>query len=338
MRKKILLTGASGTVGKQVLKQLIAANKYDITILCRKSALKDKFIKNQLQKINYLIADLKLPENQLKITKKYDVVIHLAAIIPPLADHKPQLANAVNSNGTKYLVNQISKSSPDAFFMYSSSISIYGDRIANPLITTLDPIKISEGDHYAETKVAAENILMNSNLDWTIFRLSAIMGVKNHKMSPLMFHMPLNTSIEICTPSDTARAFVNGIDKKEELKNKIFNLGGGQKCRTTYIEFLTKNFEINGLGNLNFPKKCFAEKNFHCGFYKDGDQLEKITNFRKNSLSDYYKMNSEAIPYIQKKIAFLIKGLIKLYMRKQSEPLHAFKNNDKIMINRFFID
>lgn len=28
-----------------------------------------------------------------------------------------------------------------------------------------------------------------------------------------MFHQPLNTALEIATPRDTARAFVNGIEK-----------------------------------------------------------------------------------------------------------------------------
>ena len=104
--------------------------------------------------------------------------------------------------------------------MYSSSISVYGDRITNPHITTSDPINISFGDHYAKTKSKAESAIQNSALDWTIFRLTAIMGLNNHKISPLMFHMPLNTSIEICTPMDTARAYENGIEKRNEKKRK----------------------------------------------------------------------------------------------------------------------
>ena len=53
------------------------------------------------------------------------------------------------------------------------------------------------------------------------------MGVKNHKMTGLMFHMPLSTPMEICMPEDTARAFTNGIEKRDQLKNKVFNLAGG---------------------------------------------------------------------------------------------------------------
>ena len=334
MKKKILITGATGTVGKEVLKQLLTTNNH-VSVVCRKNSLKE--FKNYLNKIELVICDLSKKEDFNNIKNKYDVVIHLAAIIPPLADEKPSLARSVNTEGTTNLIQQIEKVSPNAFFMFSSSISVYGDRLKHPNIKTTDPLSVSFGDEYAQTKINAESALIDSNLNWTIFRLTAIMGIKNHKMSGLMFHMPLSTSIEICTPSDTARAFVNGIEKQSELENKIFNLGGGEKCRTTYYDFLSKNFELNGLGKVDFPKKAFADKNFHCGYYEDGNDLEKITNFRKHTLSDYYKMNEQSIPIIQKLFASILKKIIKYFILKQSEPLKAYKEKDEELIKRFFI-
>ena len=40
MKKKILLTGASGTVGKEVLKQLLTTNNH-VSVICRKTHLKN---------------------------------------------------------------------------------------------------------------------------------------------------------------------------------------------------------------------------------------------------------------------------------------------------------
>ena len=338
MKKKILLTGSSGTVGREVLKQLIELNKYNITIMCRKSALRKTFIKYFLPKINCIVVDFEQVEKKPEIKEKFDVVIHLAAVIPPLANTNLPLANSINVGATEYLLEQIKKYNSEAFFMYSSSISVYGDRITNPHITTSDPVNISLGDHYAKTKAKAESAIQNSALDWTIFRLTAIMGLNNHKISPLMFHMPLNTSIEICTPMDTARAFVNGIEKRNELKNKIFNLGGGENCRTTYEKFLEKNLKINGLGKLKFPKKCFAEKNFHCGFYSDGELLQQITNFRTDTLSDYYQMNSNRVSFFKRTIASMFTPIIRLLLMRKSEPYLAYKSNDESMKKRFFLD
>ena len=120
------------------------------------------------------------------------------------------------------------------------------------------------------------------------------------------------------------------------LKNKIFNLAGGPSCRTTYQEFLGINFEINGLGKVDFPAKTFAEKNFHCGFYIDGDDLENITHFRKHSLEDYIALNKAEIPALQKFFAAIFRRPIKYFMKRQSLPLKAYKSQNKELLERFF--
>ncbi|WP_417237804.1 NAD-dependent epimerase/dehydratase family protein [Bizionia sp.] len=329
----VLLTGASGTVGFEALKQLLEKSIYQVTVFDKKSkATTEKFAPFKDQ-ITIIYGDISNPLN-LESIRNIDAVIHLAAIIPPLADEMPELAHKVNTVGTQNLIAQLEKESPNAFFMYSSSISVYGDRIENPYIHVDDPLIPSEGDAYAETKIAAEKTLQNSQLNWTIFRLAAIMG--NHKMSKLMFHQPLNTALEIATPRDTARAFVNGIEKEKALSKQIFNLGGGETCRISYEHFLERSFAIFGLGELDFPKHAFADKNFHCGYYADGDALEKIVNFREDSLEDYFSMEAEKVSSLKKTAACIFKKPIKWYLLKQSEPYDAYKAQDKKQMQHYF--
>lgn len=76
-------------------------------------------------------------------------------------------------------------------------------------------IKPCEGDYNALTKITAEEYTQKSQLDYTVFKLGAIMG--NHKTSKLMLHQPLDTALEIATPRNTARVFVNGIEKQHLL-------------------------------------------------------------------------------------------------------------------------
>ena len=332
-KKNILLTGASGTVGFEVLKQLVKKDVYNISIFDKSSKLSIEKLK-PFEKVNLIYGDITNLHDVEKIPNDIDVVIHLAAIIPPLADENPTLAQNVNTGGTNNLIQQLKKNSPNAFFMYSSSISVYGDRIENPYIKVGDALIPSEGDAYAKTKIASEKLVKESGLDWTIFRLAAIMG--NHKMSKLMFHQPLNTALEIATPRDTARAFVNGIEKQQELSNKIFNLGGGESCRLSYEHFLERSFAIFGLGKLNFPEHSFADKNFHCGYYADGDDLENIVHFRQDTMEDYFEMEAEKVSALKKGAASLFKKPIKWYLLKQSEPYNAFKNQDKKQIQHYF--
>ena len=332
--KSILLTGASGTVGYEALKQLLEIPDLNITVFDKKTKASVRKLDSFKDKIKLVYGDITNKADLEKIVYNQDYVIHLAAIIPPTADDYPELAKKVNTEGTRNLVQLLEKHSPYCFFIYSSSISVYGDRLENPYISVTDPLNPSPGDEYALTKIASEEIIRNSKLDWTIFRLAAIMG--GHKMSKLMFHQPLDTSLEIATPQDTARALIKAIDKREQLSKRIFNLGGGESCRIDYEGFLERSFEIFGLGELNFPEKAFAEKNFHCGFYEDGDELENILHFRKHSLDDYFEMESEKVSSLKKFGASLFRKPIKQYLLKQSEPLIALRDNDVKMKKQFF--
>jgi nucleoside-diphosphate-sugar epimerase len=334
-RPKILLTGASGSVGCEVLKQLYQQrDKYDITVLGTRSKRSLKNLAPYKKGITIVYGDITNNDDVRKVCTDVDFVIHLAAVIPPLADEKPELASKVNATGTENLIRNLEQLSPDVFFIYSSSISVYGDRIEAPLIKAGDPLIPSDRDEYAKTKIKAENIICSSKLDWSIFRLTAIMG--DHKISKLMFHMPLSTPVEIATPEDTARSFVIALENRSGISKKIFNLGGGVNCRTTYEELLTNMFGIFGLGRLNFPDKTFAEKNFHCGFYEDGDNLEAILHFRNDTLESFYRKEKLKIPFLRKAVTYVFKNPVKSYLLKKSEPYQAFKNNNQTECRHYF--
>jgi nucleoside-diphosphate-sugar epimerase len=335
---RILITGSSGTIGSEVLKQLCQNDKHQITVFDKKTSVSVRKLNPYKNKVNIVYGDIRNIKDIDKVTKNQDVVIHLAAIIPPLSGKKPKMANDVNVTGTQNLVSSLEKNSEKAFLLYSSSVSIYGDRIKNPRITTEDAVHPSEGDNYGNTKIKAEQIIRQSKLNWTIFRLSAIMGANNHKVSKIMFHMPLCTNMEITTPEDTATAFVNAIHKKEILNKQTFNLGGGEKCLITYGEFLSRSFQIFGLGKADFPEHCFAEKNFHCGFYADGEKLQNIVNFRNDNIDSYFEKVRMAVPPIQKRFASWFSKPVKSLLTMQSEPLKAYKKKDTKQMQHFFFN
>lgn len=333
----VLLTGASGSVGFEALKQLATRhNKFNITIFDLKNPRNEKLFAPYTDKVNIVYGDISKKADTIEVCKNQDYVIHLAALIPPKADEFPELAKKINTEGTQNLIKNLEEYSPDAFFAYSSSVSVYGDRVKSPFIRVSDPINPSPGDFYATTKIAAEEAIKSSKLNWTIFRLSAIMGASNHKISALMFHMPLNTSVEITTPEDTARAFVNAAHKKEELNKRIFNLGGGEKNRIIYRDLLAENFKIFGLGKFNLPEKSFAEQNFHCGYYADGNELEEILRFRQDTIQTYLQKVRSEVSTLQRFVTKLVAPIAKKIILNQSEPWEAIKEKDYDKIKHFF--
>lgn len=334
---RILISGAAGTIGTALLKEILQQKKnYDINVF----DIDGKKVRRSLSvfgdKIRTFYGDIAKEGDLDEACRDRDVVIHLAAVIPPLADEQPELAARVNERGTMNLIRTLERQAPEAFLLYASSIAVYGDRLNDPDIRVGDPLKCSQGDMYARTKINAEKLIQNSALDWCIFRLTAIMGVNNHKISKLMFHMPLNTPMEIATPEDTARAFANAIEKTAVLSRRIFNLSGGSACRIRYNDFLSRSFQIFGLGKLNFPRAAFAGRNFHCGYYADGDELEAILHFRRDSIESYFSRVKRSVSNVQRNLTGMFRSLIKYQLLKQSEPLQALRKHNIPQIRRFF--
>ncbi|MCF6364707.1 MAG: NAD(P)-dependent oxidoreductase [Bacteroidales bacterium] len=335
--KIILLTGATGSVGYETLKELLKhTNKFKIKVLELKNKKSVKKLKPYKNKVEIIFGNIINEKDTEKAVNGSDVIIHTAALIPPKADKFTELAKKINIGGTKNIVNAVNKLNPEAFVIYTSSISVYGDRIKNPEIKVFDSLSPAPKDYYAETKIKAESYLKINTKNYTIFRLSAVMNPKM-KLDPLFFHMPLKTQLEIVTSRDVAFALVNAVEKKDYLNEQIFNLGGGNKCRISYEDFLKENFKLFGLNNMKFPKYAFAEKNFHCGYYKDTEILNDILNFQRDSIDDYLKQVSEKINPSKKILSKLFKKNIQKKLLTKSEPYEAYLNNNPELINHFFI-
>ncbi len=333
-KMNVLLTGASGTIGTEIMRQLAQLDTIRLTIFDIQNARTKKLFARYENKVDIIWGDISNIDDLKYFPRNLDAVIHLAAIIPPLADENPELARKVNVVGTQNIIQQLEKTSPNAFLLYSSSIAVYGDHVQNPFISVQEPLNAGKDDTYAQSKIESEKLIQHSNLDWSVFRLTAIM--KNHKISKLMFHMPLSTIMEICTPPDTARAFITAIRHRNELSGKIFNLGGGRSCYITYREFLNRSFQIYGLGKADFPEHAFADRNFHCGMYVDGDELEKILHFRNDTIDTYFDDQKRSVNPIVRFLSSGLRFFIKKGLLWQSEPLKAFRTNNESQMSRFF--
>lgn len=334
--KKILLTGASGSVGFQVFQELLRRqDRYCLRILCLNTFLEKKVFNPYQDEVEVFWGDIRNPDDVNKAVQGVDVILHIAGIIPPAADQHPELARAVNVNGTKNVVDASSMQNNPPKIIFTSSISVYGDRLVNPEIIVGDPLNPSKGDEYARTKIDAENIIRNSGLQWTIFRLCGIL-VNKLRIQPLMFHMPLETALEWCHDVDAAYALVQGIEN-DSIIGRTFNLGGGEACRTKARDFLRQMFPLWGLELNLLPDYAFATRNFHSGFYMDGDELDNLLHFRRKTLQDYLDAMRVRISPIQRRLVqTLPKSIVRAWMLKMSDPLKAIRENNEELVNRFY--
>jgi nucleoside-diphosphate-sugar epimerase len=106
-------------------------------------------------------------------------------------------------------------------------------------------------------------------------------------MDPLMFEMPPGTSIEICHSRDAGLAIANAVES-EDVWGKVLNIAGGEKCRTTYREYVDRMLLIFGMGERFIPEGAFSHGRFHCGFM-DTAESESLLRYQRHTLDDYYK-------------------------------------------------
>jgi nucleoside-diphosphate-sugar epimerase len=329
---KVLLTGACGAVGHHAIPILIEQG-HDVTVFELKTKKNIAQLNKYIDRVKIVYGNITDRKTVFDACKDQDAVIHLAGVIPPLADREPKLTYEVNYEGTKNIVDAI-KESAHGFLMFASSISVYGDRVEDYQIKVSDPVQFSQDDYYAFIKKMTEDMIVESGIEFTIFRLTAIMDTP--RIDPLMFHMPLDTKLEIASARDTARAFVFGLQKMSQLRGKIYNLGGGELCRCSYRELLKNCFAIYGLNYKYLDEKAFANRNFHCGYYMDGDDLNDIIDFRQDSLASYYEYLKSHVSVHQKFMTSIFSYFIINRLNRKSEPSIALKSNDADLIRKYF--
>jgi nucleoside-diphosphate-sugar epimerase len=336
MMQKVLLTGASGAVGFEAFQELLRRkDRYAIRILSLDTIYERNLFKPHLDQVEIVWGDIRNSADVSRAVCDVDSILHVAGIIPPAADQNPDLSKSVNVTGTKNLVTAMLQQSKPPKIIFTSSIAVYGDRLKNPYIQVGDPLNPSDSDVYAQTKIDAEKIIQSSGVQWTIFRLCGIL-VDRLQIQPLMFHMPLETALEWCHVADAGYGLVQALEHNSIL-GQIFNFGGGQECRTKAKDFLDQMLPMWGLSTGVLPDFAFATRNFHSGYYVDGDPLNQILNFRRKTLQDYFDtMRKRISPFQRILVRSIPQFFIRYWLLKMSEPLKAIKENNENLIQRFY--
>jgi nucleoside-diphosphate-sugar epimerase len=322
---KVLLTGASGTVGIDIFNELLSRSEiYDIRLFLRASKKNKKKFVPYLKKVEIIWGCVENYEEVKAAVEDQDIIIHTAAVIPSASYYNPESDQVfiVNVEGTRNIINAILHQKKPMKIIYTSSIAVYGDRIKNPNIKITDPVNISPGHPYAESKLAAERVIQESGIDYVIFRLSYCTSTDMLKFRPVMFDMALKTSVEIIDTRDVALAIVNAIETRE-IWGKTFNLGGGKQCQIEFGEHLDDMLEIMGFGRHFFPEEAFAQNDSHCGFY-DTKEIQELLKFQNHELSDFYEDVKKWIGF-KRHLVPLVRPIIRWILLKRSKYYIASK-------------
>ena len=137
-RKTILLTGATGNMGREAVKRIAEnADALRLRVFVRPEERSLPFVKSVMRgglaEIHW--GDLRDAKSVTEAVRDADIVLHVAALVSPLADRTaPEIVDAVNVSGTHNIVEAIRASGrqDDIRLVYVGSVAQTGGR--NPPI------------------------------------------------------------------------------------------------------------------------------------------------------------------------------------------------------------
>ena len=176
---KILVTGANGFVGKELVANLSNNFNFDVNTLSRNH--NNFFSKNISQ---HVFPDFNLINDFSKILKNCDIIIHLAAISNNLRDTPSNIiiTEDININFTRDLlkfaiIHKVKK------FIFLSSIKVYGEFTKSDYKSTENDI-LQPVNKYSKSKYLAEKNIVetcqNADIDYLILRSPLIYGQSNN--------------------------------------------------------------------------------------------------------------------------------------------------------------
>jgi len=273
----ILVTGGAGSVGRRVVQQLCGEG-YTVRVFdlpnMDYSGLEGE------KGIEVLRGDLTRSDSVEAAVQDISAVIHLAALLPPASERSRELTFAVNVEGTIRLAEALKKVNLDAPFVFSSSVSTYGDTTGTKQPVTIDHPRQAL-DIYAESKITAEKLLFESHSDTSILRISGI-SVPSIQSPPEVWPFMVDQRIEFVHRDDVVTALCAAA-RVEKAKGHVFNIAGGNTWRTTGKAYVKDYFDLLG---VPIEEAHFQEQPGWCDWY-DTEESQHILSYQNTSYQTY---------------------------------------------------
>jgi nucleoside-diphosphate-sugar epimerase len=283
---RVLITGGAGRLGITMCKAFLR-DGFQVRVFDLDTPQNRKSVKKLCEKADIFWGDITQPDSIRKALDGVGAIVHMAAVLPPVAYERPELAAKVNVGGTKTIVDLIKEKGGTIPFVFTSSVAAFGPTpsATNPLCPEKN-VPSPKGA-YGETKLQAENIIKESGIDYVILRLTATMYLA-FSVSDLkrMFTVPLNNRVEYCHPNDTASAICNAVKNFNKVKGNTLVISGGPEQRMLYKDMIRAIMGIMGLPLP--PVRKFTTEPYYLDWY-DTAKSQELLKFQRHSFADYLK-------------------------------------------------
>jgi nucleoside-diphosphate-sugar epimerase len=175
----VLVTGGAGYVGTGVVRELLARGA-EVAVLDSLTHGQDDVAAGlEAAGARLVRGDVRDGAARAAALDRADAVVHLAAIVgDPACAREPELAHAVNVEGTRALLGDAARAGVRRL-VFASTCSNYG-RVADPTVAVDETAPLAPVSLYAEQKVLIERQLLEEPVDGvvaTCLRLATVYGV-----------------------------------------------------------------------------------------------------------------------------------------------------------------
>ncbi len=170
-RHVALVTGASGFIGSHLVEALVPRD-WRVRCLVRKTSRLKWIPTDDVTLINGAIETA--GEELDRAVRGVSYVFHLAGLTSATDDSQYM---TVNVDGTRNIVDAMQRCAPDALLIFCSSLSAGGPARKTRPVNETDPAEPISA--YGRSKLAAEEIVSASGLDYAIVRPPAVYGPRD---------------------------------------------------------------------------------------------------------------------------------------------------------------
>ncbi len=264
--KKILVTGAAGTIGTALCKRLLDLN-YDVVGV-------DKRINKWSERVNKIniVGNLLGTNVYEELPKDVDCIVHLAAnarVFDLVKEPKLALENI----DMLFNVLEYARAHNIKKIIFSSSRKVYGNTATE--IYNEDSMNVVETESpYTASKISGESLLHSYRncygIDFVILRFSNVYGNyddSNRVVPEFIKNCMQNKDLEIFGKDklldftyldDCIDGVMLVIEKFDEVKNDIFNIASGDSVGiSTVADLIKENLKSNS--NINYGESRVGE-------------------------------------------------------------------------------
>ncbi len=230
----VLITGAAGYLGRQLVRALASAPNKPATVVAMD--VRELPSEHRLQGIQYHVGDVRDPaiEDALR-SHAVDTVVHLAAIVTPGKQSSREFEYSVDVLGTENVLAACLRTGVRKIIVTSSGAA-YGYHANNPCpLREADALRGNAAFAYSHHKRLVEELLAryrreHPELRQLIFRPGAILGVSVSNQITALFEKPVILGVRgsdapfvFIWDHDVVACLLKGIS---EDRSGIYNLAG----------------------------------------------------------------------------------------------------------------